>query len=167
MVIAPSFGGQLLGKGVDVENFPGVVGEQATGRGIVELMRRQAVSFGAEMLDDMLVAADLSRAGGKPLQLTVNGSSLVDPEAGPETPPPPPFTLEAQALIVATGADSRWLGVPGEYDLRGQGISSCATCDGFLFRDQPVVRALRRMLQRAASGPLLRRRLTRPAPHSW
>merc|ERR1712160_43625 len=47
--------------------------------------------------------------------------------------------LRTHALIIATGADSRWLGVPGEHDFRGGGVSSCATCDGFLFRDQDVV----------------------------
>merc|ERR1711988_316593 len=55
LVIAPSFGGQLLGKGVDVENYPGVVGYDATGRGIITIMRRQAVAFDTRMLNDAVV----------------------------------------------------------------------------------------------------------------
>jgi thioredoxin-disulfide reductase len=121
MVIAPSFGGQLLGKGVDVENFPGVVGAQATGRGIVQLMRKQAFGFESRLVDDSVVNADLTK---HPFELTLNNTQ------GP---------LKTHTIIIATGADSRWLGAPGEFKYRGGGVSSCATCDGFLFRDKHVV----------------------------
>merc|ERR1712159_851707 len=58
VVVAPSFGGQLLGKGVDVENFPGVVGAAATGRGIVQLMRKQAFGFESRLIDDSVLDTD-------------------------------------------------------------------------------------------------------------
>jgi len=121
MVIAPSFGGQLLGKGVDVENFPGVVGASATGRGIVQLMRKQAYGFETRLVDDSVMGIDLST---QPFELTLNNTE---------------GKLKTHTLIIATGADSRWLGAPGEFQYRGGGVSSCATCDGFLFRDQHVV----------------------------
>merc|ERR1719174_2574276 len=60
LVIAPSFGGQLLGKGVDVENYPGVVGYNATGRGIVQMMRKQAYGFETRLVDNTVMKADLS-----------------------------------------------------------------------------------------------------------
>ena len=121
IIVAPSFGGQLLGKGVDVENFPGVIGTEATGRGIVTMMRKQALSFNTVMVDDVAMNVDLSK---KPYEITVNGTQK---------------KIITHSIIVATGADSRWLGVPGEYDYRGNGISSCATCDGFLYRDRDVI----------------------------
>jgi len=126
VVVAPSFGGQLQGKGVDVENFPGV--SQATGPGLVRLMRRQAAAFGALMLSDVAAEVSLGDRGsqgrGEPFTVRLNGSTA---------------PLHARALIVATGANSRWLGVAGEAEHRGGGVSSCATCDGFLFRGKPVL----------------------------
>merc|ERR1711865_792651 len=121
VVVAPAVGGQLLGKGVDVENYPGVMGKDATGRGLVMMMRKQTYRFETRLVDDLIISADLSK---KPIELKLNSTEGV---------------LRTHALIIATGADSRWLGVPGEHDFRGGGVSSCATCDGFLFRDQDVV----------------------------
>jgi len=121
VVIAPSFGGQLLGKGVDVENYPGVVGASATGRGIVQMMRKQAYGFETRLVNDVVTTVDLTT---KPFELKLNNSQGV---------------LKSNTIIIATGADSRWLGSPGEFQYRGGGVSSCATCDGFLFRDQHVV----------------------------
>ena len=131
LIVAPAFGGQLLGKGVDVENYPGVVGTVATGRGIVELMRQQAVAFETRMLNDAVIGLSAG-SGSEPFTLTLNGTKA----DGSENAPRP---LQARAVVVATGADSRWLNVKGEHDYRGRGVSSCATCDGFLFRDQEVV----------------------------
>jgi len=122
VVVAPSFGGQLLGKGVDVENYPGVMGKDATGRGLVMLMRQQTYKFETRLVDDAILHVDLDK---HPFELTLNSTSE--------------GKMKAQALIIATGADSRWLGVPGEHEYRGGGVSSCATCDGFLYRDQEVV----------------------------
>jgi len=129
VVVAPQGGGQLLGKGVDVENYPGVAGPAATGRGIVELMRRQAVEVGARLVDEQVlkVARFHSPAEKEASLIEV---VLKDPER---------TRLLAQSVIVATGAESRWLGVAGEWELRGGGVSSCATCDGFLHRGRAVV----------------------------
>ncbi len=124
IIVSPAFGGQLLGKGVEVENFPGVVGSVATGRGIVTLMRRQAVSFGAVLLDDVVVNIDTSV---QPFRLQLNTSRA---NGSP---------LVAHTIILAMGASTRWLRVDGEHDFRGRGVSSCATCDGFLYRGKDVL----------------------------
>lgn len=107
-----------MGKGVDVENYPGLL--DMTGPGIVHLMRKQALSFNTAFDGQVVAAVDFS---SRPFTLTTNTSNVIT----------------AQAVIIATGADSNWLDVPGEYEFRGKGISSCATCDGFLYRDKPVV----------------------------
>lgn len=121
LVVAPAFGGQLLGKGVDVENYPGVVGEHATGRGLVELMRRQANSFEARFVDTAVLGVDFEK---QPFRVRVNGTS---------------GEILAQTVILACGAESRWLQVGGEQDFRGRGVSACATCDGFLYRSKDVI----------------------------
>lgn len=125
LVIAPSFGGQLLGKGVDVENYPGVVGYDATGRGIITIMRRQANFFKTRMVPESIIKVKSMKDAAGEFELVLNDTKST--------------IVKAKSIIIATGASSRWLGVPGEYDLRGGGVSSCATCDGFLFRDRPVV----------------------------
>jgi len=114
LVIAPwgsSFVGQLAGKGVDVENYPGL--PASTGVQMVSSMRDQVVDFHAELRDDMVVSVDLSK---RPFTIRTNSSG----------------EFKTESLIIATGAKSRWLGVPGEYELRGHGVSGCATCDGYL-----------------------------------
>lgn len=121
LLVAPMFGGQLLGKGVDVENFPGVVGEQSTGRGLVSIMRLQAHGFNTRLANDAVLSLDVTT---RPFRLFLNESK----EA-----------VFTRTIIFATGADSKWLGVPGEQEYRGHGVSSCATCDGFLFKGQHVV----------------------------
>lgn len=107
-----------MGKGVDVENYPGLL--DMTGPGIVHLMRKQALSFNTAFDGQTIKSVDLSE---RPYKLITNTSNV----------------LSAHAVIIATGADSNWLDVPGEYEFRGKGISSCATCDGFLYREKPVV----------------------------
>ena len=116
VVVAPSEGGQLMGKGVSVENYPGVLGQ--TGPSLCMLMQEHAAEFGARFLQQAVIGVDLAAA---PIELKVNNTAA---------------PLRAHALIVATGADSKWLGVKGEHDFRGGGVTSCATCDGFLFRDK-------------------------------
>jgi len=116
VVVAPDGGGQLLGKGVTVENYPGVQGD--TGPGLVKKMRQHAADCGAVFYAHKSYEVDLSQ---RPFVVRT-------PEAN----------ISAHALIIATGADSRWLGVEGEATYRGGGVSSCATCDGFLFRDLDV-----------------------------
>ena len=105
---------------MDVENYPGVHGAGATGRDIIEGMRRQAKGFKTLFIDDAVSSMDLTH--GSPFRLTLNKTG----------------EITAHAVILATGADSRWLGVPGEHTYRGGGVSSCATCDGFLFRGKRV-----------------------------
>ena len=117
VVVAPPLGGQLAGKGVDVENYPGLPG--MTGPEIVLSMRKQAEEFGATFEGEAVLRIDASK---RPFKLYTNSSEIT-----------------THAIILATGADSKWLDVPGEWDLRGGGVSSCATCDGFLFKDEDVV----------------------------
>lgn len=117
VVVAPAMGGQLMSKGVQVENYPGIV--EASGGDIIRKMKRQAMAFSATFEEEAALSVDLST---KPFTITTNTS-----------------VIRAHSLVIATGADSRWLGVPGEEDLKGGGVSSCATCDGFLFSNKPVV----------------------------
>lgn len=117
VVIAPPMGGQLQGKGVDVENYPGLA--NMTGPGVIASMRSQAASFGAVFETDTVVGVN---ASGRPLKVMTNST-----------------TIETHSIIVATGAESKWLDIPGEYELRGGGVSSCATCDGAIFRGRDVV----------------------------
>ena len=128
-VVSPVFGGQLLGKGVDVENYPGVVGAAATGKDLVQIMRRQVASFEATMVDAM-VTDMITTTSPFQIQLNITSADATQAEQ---------VTVYAHSVIVATGADSRWLGVPGEHEYRGNGVSSCATCDGFLYRDLHVL----------------------------
>ena len=94
--------------------------------------RPQASGFNASLVSDAAIGVDVgtaaSRAAGVPLVVRLNTSG-----------PAGRARLHTRALIVALGAESKWLGVPGEHEHRGGGVSSCATCDGFLFRDQPVL----------------------------
>ena len=117
VLVAPVEGGQLQGKGVLVENYPAVTG--ITGPVIVQDMRKQAAEFGTSFLQDLVTKVDLNQ---RPFEIFTNDTKF-----------------KVHSIIMATGADSRWLGVPGEYEYRGGGVSSCATCDGFLYRDQHVV----------------------------
>lgn len=117
VVVAPAMGGQLMSKGVNVENYPGIV--EASGGDIIKLMKKQALHFSATFEEDSALSIDLSK---KPFTIVTNTSVLL-----------------AHSIVIATGADSRWLDVPGEEDLKGGGVSSCATCDGFLFSGKPVV----------------------------
>ena len=118
LVLAPAMGGQLQGKGVDVENYPGL--SNITGPAVIASMRNQAAEFGALFEEDMVIGIDTS---GRPLQVITNTTGKI----------------ATHSVIVATGADSNWLGIPGEYEMRGGGVSSCATCDGFLFAGKHVV----------------------------
>ncbi len=101
-----------------VENYPGFP-EGITGPDLVEVMQKQAKRFGARVEIDVVEKVELK---SHPFRLeTQNGA-----------------TYEAKALIVATGASPRRLGVPGERELTGRGVSYCATCDGFFFRSKEI-----------------------------
>ena len=110
-------GGQLLIT-TDVENFPGFP-EAIQGPELVERMRRQAERFGAEFVDDNVTKVDLAH---RPFTVTTGSRG----------------TLHADAVIVATGASARWLGIPSETAHKGRGVSACATCDGFFFKGKDL-----------------------------
>ena len=110
-------GGQLT-QTTDVENFPGFA-EPISGADLMTAMRQQAERCGASFLMDEVQSVDFTQPV-KRLATMMNG------------------TLEARAVIVATGATARWTGLPGESTYRSRGISACATCDGSFFREKDV-----------------------------
>jgi thioredoxin reductase (NADPH) len=110
-------GGQLS-LTTEVENFPGFP-EGIMGPQLVENMKLQAIRFGAEYVSGKVDEADLSK---RPFRLKVEDE-----------------WLESRALIVASGASARWLGLPNEQKLIGHGVSSCATCDGFFYRGKKIM----------------------------
>ncbi|HKZ54693.1 MAG TPA: thioredoxin-disulfide reductase [Anaerolineales bacterium] len=103
----------------EVENYPGFP-EGTTGPELVELMQKQAERFGARLLIDEVTEVDFH--SGPPFTIKTYGE-----------------TIESQAAIIATGASPKRLGVPGEQEMIGRGVSFCATCDGFFFRGKDVV----------------------------
>ncbi len=110
------FGGALMTT-TEVENYPGFK-EGITGPELMDEMREQALRFGADLRMEDVEAVSLD---GPVKTVTVDGE-----------------TYRARAVILAMGAAARHLGVPGEQELIGQGVSTCATCDGFFFRDQDI-----------------------------
>jgi thioredoxin reductase (NADPH) len=118
VVTGNQLGGQISITS-EVENYPGFP-EGTTGPELVELMQKQAERFGARLLIDEVSEVDFRE--GPPFRLKSHSE-----------------TFEARAVIIATGASPRRLGVPGEERLIGRGVSFCATCDGFFFRGKEVV----------------------------
>jgi thioredoxin reductase (NADPH) len=115
-------GGQLM-LTTEVENYPGFV-DGVMGPELMGIMRNQAIRFGAELRTAKVSRLDLSSPSPFPVWVG-------DPEAGEPT-------VEADALIIATGARSLMLGCPNEERLLGYGVSTCATCDGFFFRENHI-----------------------------
>ena len=112
-----SFGGALMTT-TEVENYPGFR-EGIMGPDLMEQMREQALRFGADLqIEDV---ESVSLAGPVKEVVTAGGETHL-----------------ARAVILAMGAASRYLGVPGEQELLGRGVSSCATCDGFFFKGQDI-----------------------------
>ncbi|MBU1112087.1 MAG: thioredoxin-disulfide reductase [archaeon] len=109
-------GGQLMGT-TDIENFPGV-GEKVTGPQLIVNMKQQAQRFGTEFLTTNVDSVNLAQ---QPFEV----------KAGDKT-------LLTQTLIIATGADARWLGLESEEKMKGRGVSACATCDGPFFKDKEI-----------------------------
>jgi len=111
-------GGQLM-LTTEVENYPGFA-DPILGPDLIANMRAQAQRVGAEFISEDAIQVDLSR---RPFRITSQSGD----------------TYEANALIIATGAKAKLLGLPGEQRLMGRGVSTCATCDGFFFRDRNVI----------------------------
>ena len=110
-------GGQLTTT-TEVENFPGYP-EGVTGTDLMEDLRKQALRFGADIRMGIATKADLSAA---PYRITIDGEKV----------------LEAETLIIATGATAKYLGLADEQKYAGMGVSACATCDGFFYRKKVV-----------------------------
>jgi thioredoxin reductase (NADPH) len=111
-------GGQLTIT-TDVENYPGFA-DVIQGPWLMEQMRAQALHVGTELIEDVIVDVDVSRR-----PFTLKGDSGTN------------YTCDA--LIVATGASAKWLGLPSEQAFQGFGVSACATCDGFFYRNKEVL----------------------------
>lgn len=111
-------GGQLINT-TEVENFPGFP-DGIMGPDLMDAMRKQAERFGAQIVYDDVISADVQ---GDSKRVVLDGGD----------------TYTARAVIVATGSQVRKLGVPGEVEYSGRGVSYCATCDGFFFRGKPIV----------------------------
>ena len=110
-------GGQLTTT-TDIENYPGFE-NGISGQELMSVMKAQAVRLGADIRNGAITAADLSQ---RPFKITVDGSK----------------EIEAETLIIATGATAKYLGLPSEIKYRGLGVSACATCDGFFYRKKTV-----------------------------
>ncbi|MCF8609062.1 thioredoxin-disulfide reductase [Gordonia sp. HY285] len=112
-----SFGGALMTT-TEVENFPGFQ-KGIQGPELMDEMREQAIRFGADL---RIEEVDAMRLEGDIKEVEVGGE-----------------VYRARAVILAMGAAARYLGIPGEQELLGRGVSSCATCDGFFFKEQDIV----------------------------
>ena len=117
LVTGMAVGGQMSIT-TDVENYPGFA-DVIQGPWLMDQMRLQAEHVGTRMINDLIVEVDLTR---RPFRCTGDSGDV----------------YTADALIVATGAQARWLGLPSEKKFQGFGVSACATCDGFFFRGRTV-----------------------------
>lgn len=126
LIAGGKWGGQLM-LTTEVENYPGFP-EGILGPELMDKMRKQAERFGAEIVDSDFNEGDFSRSAG-------SGQAAGGP-----------FTLRAgdkeyvgKSVIIATGADPKWIGIPGEQEHVGHGVSTCAPCDAFFFKNKKVI----------------------------
>lgn len=117
MFAGDEVGGQLMTT-TDVENYPGFP-EGIQGPDLMAAMRAQAVRFGTEIISEKVTHVDFSV---RPFKVTVDGE-----------------VHEAKTVIISTGASAKWLGLESETNFKGRGVSACATCDGFFFKDKHVL----------------------------
>lgn len=110
-------GGQLM-QTTEVENFPGFV-NGIQGPELMDNMMKQVARFGTEIINENVISVDFSK---KPFLVKTEKAEFL-----------------TKAVIIATGAEANWLNLPNEQRLRGKGVSACATCDGFFFKDKEVV----------------------------
>ncbi len=110
-------GGQLM-LTTDVENYPGFP-EGILGPDLMELFRKQAARFGTELIVEDVTVVDFSK---RPFKLSASGKDYL-----------------AKTVIISTGASANWLNIPSEKVLQGYGVSACATCDGFFFKNKEVL----------------------------
>jgi thioredoxin reductase (NADPH) len=118
MIAGVQPGGQLTIT-TEVENYPGFA-DPIQGPWLMEQMQAQAINMGTKVVYDTIVSADLSR---RPFVLVADSGTV----------------YRADTVVVATGAQARWLGLPSEERFKGYGVSACATCDGFFYRGKEVV----------------------------
>ncbi|MFE4714009.1 thioredoxin-disulfide reductase [Paenibacillus sp. NPDC056722] len=118
VIEGPEPGGQLTTT-TEIENFPGFP-EGILGPELMDNMRKQAERFGAEFFTGWVNQADLSE---RPFKLQVEGKG----------------EIVTETLIISTGASAKYLGIPGEQENVGRGVSTCATCDGFFFRGKELI----------------------------
>ena len=126
----------------DVENYPGFA-DVVQGPWLMEQMEEQARHVGTEMIGDLITEVDLSR---QPFRCSGDSGN----------------SYAADALIIATGAQARWLGLASEATFTGHGVSACATCDGFFFprqRGSPSSAAATQRSRKRSSSPTTRARL--------
>ena len=110
-------GGQLMLTTL-VENYPGFI-EGIDGPPLMDTFRKQAERFGTEMIDEDVTSVDFGR---RPFRVSAGDT-----------------TVEGHTVVIATGASAKLLGLPNESKLMGRGVSTCATCDGFFFKDQDIM----------------------------
>lgn len=118
VIEGPQPGGQLTTT-TEIENFPGFP-DGIMGPELMDNMRKQAERFGAEFRTSWITSTDLTE---RPFKLKLEGGT----------------EIVTDTLIISTGASARYLGIPGEQDNIGRGVSTCATCDGFFFRGKKII----------------------------
>jgi len=153
LVFAGSPPGGQLTLTSEVENYPGF--QSILGPELIEKMRNQAKKFGARIVDENVLKVDFAKKPFKifltldvgnlkldkevrSLRLENQTSSFQPPNPASSFKHPTSNILLAKSVIIATGAKALWLNLPSEQRLRGHGVSACATCDGFFFRDKTV-----------------------------